>query len=333
MTEVGSRKWRQFSFTGWAWRRNVRCVWFSIALVGQTWHESGLRVGMSFRFLIALLAVCSTVRADPLPLRVVAANLTSGNHQTYSPDNGNHSNPEGAGARILKALNPDVVLLQEFNTTMPARQWINQTLGEEYSFVREEQENVPNFIPNGVISRHPIVESGEWDDPTQVNRDFAWAKIALPNGKTLWAISVHLYSQKPAIRAREAKELVGKIKALVPEEDFVVVGGDFNTRSRDEECVAVLQKYFRDAADDPADQQGDEDTNANRNKPYDWVLADAGLQACSRPVKIAGREFPGGLVFDSRVFTPLAGVPPVQPGDSAAPNMQHMAVVRDFVIP
>ncbi|MBE2181457.1 MAG: endonuclease/exonuclease/phosphatase family protein [Chthoniobacterales bacterium] len=290
---------------------------------------------MLFPLLVLLLAAC--VRAEdpapaPVPLRVVAANLTSGRHQTYSPDNGNHSNPEGAGARILKGLKPDVVLIQEFNTTIPARQWVNATLGPEYSFFREEQEDVPNFIPNGVISRHPIVESGEWDDPTQENRDFAWAKIRLPNGKNLWAISVHFYSQRPGIRQKEVLELVRKIRGI-PSEDLVVLGGDFNTQTRNEDCVTLLGDIFRLDARPPADQDGDEDTNASRKRPYDWVLADAELEACAVPVEIGAQEFPRGLVFDSRVFTPLADVPPVQPGDSAAPNMQHMAVIRDFLIP
>jgi endonuclease/exonuclease/phosphatase family metal-dependent hydrolase len=285
------------------------------------------------RIAVCLLLSASWLCADPVPIRIVAANLTSGNQQTYSPDNGNHSNPEGAGARILKGLKPDVVLIQEFNTTIPARQWVNQTLGEEYAFTREAYEEVPNFIPNGVISRYPIIESGEWDDPTQTNRDFAWAKIRLPNGKNLWAISVHLYSKKPGVRDQEARALLEKITTLVPAEDLVVLGGDFNTRSRDEACVKTLASYFHDPELDPADQAGDGNTNANRNRPYDWVLADAELQATTTPVKIGGAEFPGGLVFDSRVFTPLSDVPPVQASDSAAPNMQHMAVVRDFLIP
>lgn len=285
------------------------------------------------RIAACLLLSASWLRADPVPIRVVAANLTSGNQQTYSPDNGNHSNPEGAGARILKGLKPDVVLIQEFNTTIPVRQWVNQTLGEEYSFIQETYEEVPNFIPNGVISRYPIIESGEWDDPTQTNRDFAWAKIRLPNGKNLWAVSVHLYSQKPGIRAEEAKALLEKITTLIPKEDLVVLGGDFNTRSREEACVKALYEFFRNAEHEPADQAGDENTNAKRNRPYDWVLADAELEATAAPVKIGGTEFSGGLVFDSRVFTPLADVPPVQQTDSAAPNMQHMAVVRDFLVP
>jgi hypothetical protein len=48
---------------------------------------------------------------------------------------------------------------------------------------------------------------------------------------------------------------------------------------------------------------------------------------------IAGKTFPNGLVFDSRVFTPLEGLAPIQKADSAAANMQHMAIVRDFRIP
>lgn len=285
------------------------------------------------RIAVCLLLSASWLWADPVPIRIVAANLTSGNQQTYSPDNGNHSNPEGAGARILKGLKPDVILIQEFNTTVPVRQWVNQTLGEEYSFYQETYEDVPNFIPNGVISRYPIIESGEWDDPTQTNRDFAWAKIRLPNGKNLWAISVHLYSKKPGVRAEEAKVLLEKINTLIPKEDLVVLGGDFNTRSREEACVKLLYGFFRDAEHEPTDQTGEENTNANRNRPYDWVLADAELEAAATPVKIGGADFPGGLVFDSRVFTPLTDVPPVQQSDSATPNMQHMAVVRDFLIP
>jgi hypothetical protein len=47
-------------------------------------------------------------------------------------------------------------------------------------------------------------------------------------------------------------------------------------------------------------------------------------------VTIGAASFPSGLVFDSRVYTPLADVSPIQLGDSAAVNMQHMAVVRDI---
>jgi hypothetical protein len=38
-------------------------------------------------------------------------------------------------------------------------------------------------------------------------------------------------------------------------------------------------------------------------------------------------------VLDTRVYTPLAEVAPAMTGDSAAANMQHMAVVKDVIVP
>ena len=83
----------------------------------------------------------------------------------------------------------------------------------------------------------------------------------------------------------------------------------------------------------PVDQDGNDRTNEPRSQPYDWVLADADLDALEVPARIGDQEFPAGLVFDSRVFTPLSDVAPAEVGDSGAPNMQHMAVVRDFEVP
>ena len=70
-----------------------------------------------------------------------------------------------------------------------------------------------------------------------------------------------------------------------------------------------------------------------RMRAYDWVLADPDLHALQVPVFIADAGFNAGLVFDTRVFNPLDDVAPAQAGDSAAPNMQHMAVVKDFLLP
>ncbi len=276
-----------------------------------------------------VVGLAASAFAQAVPVRIVAANLTSGNHQTYSPDNGNHSNPEGAGARILRGLRPDVVLLQEFNTTVPMRQWVNATFGPEFSFFVESGAG----IPNGIVSRWPIVESGEWDDVAMDNRDFAWAKIALPGGRKLWAISVHWYSKKAAVRAEQARAVAALVRERIPAEDLVVLGGDFNTRGSDEAAFAEVAPLFDVHAEPPADAHGNVNTNSPRNRPYDWVLADAELAACAVPTRIGAASFAHGLVFDSRVFTSLADVPPVQRGDSAAPQMQHMAVVRDFAVP
>jgi len=277
--------------------------------------------------VIALLVVFA-VAASADTVRIVSANLTSGTGQSYSPDNGNHSNPDGAGARILKGLRPDIVLIQEFNTSVPVRQWVNATFGEDYSFAREEAAQ----IPNGIISRFRILESGEWDDPLQENRDFVWARIALPDGSRLLAVSVHLSAKRPEMRTEEARALAGFAKANARPGDRVVIGGDVNLRNLSEEALKELGAVVAVPYDLPSDAGGNFHTNSPRNRPYDWVLVDPVTQRLCSPVKIAGMEFSSGLIFDSRVFAPLGATPPVQAGDSAAPQMQHMAVARDFLL-
>lgn len=281
------------------------------------------------KWFALILFLIAQLSAEPIPLRVVAANLTSDNQQTYSPDNGNHSNPEGAGARILKAIKPDIVLIQEFNTTIPVRQWVNQTLGENFHIAREEGVQ----IPNGVISRFPILASGSWNDPVLDNREFFWAKLALPGGKELWAVSLHLHSKNATSRKTQSVALRDFIRRDVPVDALLLIGGDLNTRTTEEPCFEVLSVNAVIPANPPTDADGNIATNLPRNRPYDWVLASKTLDQHKVAVKIAGREFPNGLVFDTRVFTPLDLVPPAQKSDSALPMMQHMAVIRDFLIP
>jgi endonuclease/exonuclease/phosphatase family metal-dependent hydrolase len=279
-------------------------------------------------FLLVFLAL-GLARAEPVAIRAVAANLTSDNKQAYSPDNGNHSNPEGAGARILKALKPDIVMIQEFNTTISTRQWINRTLGEDFEFMSEKGMQ----IPNGIISRFPIAESGVWDDPVLSNREFAWARLRLPEKRDLWVVSVHLHSKGESSRKTQSAALAKFIAEKIPKDALLLLGGDLNTRSTTESCFKELAAVVVIPENPPVDQHGEIATNAPRNRPYDWVLASAPLDKTAVPVKLAGAEFPHGLVFDSRVFEPLEKLPPVQKTDSGVPFMQHMAVVRDFLIP
>ncbi|MBK9035542.1 MAG: endonuclease [Myxococcales bacterium] len=258
----------------------------------------------------------------PVRLRVVASNLTSGNFQAYEPP----------GIRILDGLDPDVALIQEFNvgTNTPAelRAFVDQAFGPSFGYTRESGVQ----IANGVVSRYPIVASGSWDDPQVGNRDFAWARIDVPGPRDLWAVSVHLLTTSASNRNAEATALVAYVQAHVPAADLLVIGGDFNTDNRTEACVATLAALVDTAAPHPVDQLGDGDTNAGRSKPYDWVLTDADLRPYQVAVAIGASTYPDGLVFDSRVYTPLAEVAPALVTDSAAPSMQHMAVVKDFTI-
>jgi endonuclease/exonuclease/phosphatase family metal-dependent hydrolase len=261
----------------------------------------------------------------------MASNITSGNNQSYLDP----------GERILEALLPDIALMQEFTigtsasqTTADTDAFVLRVFGTGYTWTREPGGEQ---IPNGVISRWPIIESGQWEDPNVANRDFAYARIDIPGDHDLWAVSVHLLTSSSSNRNSEAQDLRDAINAHpVPAGDYLVIGGDFNTGSRTESAISTLGSLMVTSSPYPEDQNSDGDTNSNRNEPYDWVLVDADLDPLETSVAQGSFTFPDGLVFDTRIFTQTqlnASFPPALTGDSAASNMQHMGVVRDFLVP
>lgn len=255
-------------------------------------------------------------------VRLMAGNLTSGTNQAY----------ELPGTHIFQGLHPDIAMIQEFNvgdnTAATIRTWVDTAFGTSFVFFRESGAQ----IPNGIVSRYPILASGIWQDPQSPNREFAYARIDVPGAPDLWAISVHLLTDDTK-RPAEATALVGYITANVPAGDYLVIAGDFNSDNRTEPAIATIGQVAKITAPFPIDQVGDGDTNAGRTSPYDWVMLDDDLDAHQVAVTIGGNSFPSGLVFDSRVYTPLADVSPVLATDSAALNMQHMGVVKDVLIP
>jgi endonuclease/exonuclease/phosphatase family metal-dependent hydrolase len=257
--------------------------------------------------------------AGPANVRIMAANISSGNNQSY----------EDPGTHIFEGLKPDIVMIQEFNVgddaDLTIKSYVASTFGDTYTYYREPSGN----IPNGVISRFPIVASGTFDSDAP-DRGFAWAKITVPGTHPLYAFSVHLLTASPSTRKAQADKLLADIQGMVLADDYVVIGGDFNTDTRTEPCLTTLQAIVDAAGSHAADNKGNENTNANRGKPYDWVLGSPNLVANQVPTVIGASTFPKGLVFDSRVYKPLTEVTPVLQSDSAAKNMQHMAVVKDF---
>jgi endonuclease/exonuclease/phosphatase family metal-dependent hydrolase len=257
-------------------------------------------------------------------IRVMAGNLTSGPHQGYDP---------GHGIRIFEGIAPDVVMIQEFNhganTAADIRAFVDTAFGAAFSYYREGGAQ----IPNGIVSRWPIVQSGEWDDPSVANRDFAWARIDVPGPIDLWAVSVHLLTSSSSARNTEAQRLVSYIRAWVPEGDYLVIGGDVNSGNRSEPCIATLSQLVVTSGPHPADRNGNTNTNAGRSSPYDWVLADADLDQYRTGVAIGASAFANGLVADTRVYSPISEIAPALAADSGASYMQHMGVIRDFSIP
>ncbi|MBL8922132.1 MAG: endonuclease/exonuclease/phosphatase family protein [Myxococcaceae bacterium] len=256
-------------------------------------------------------------------VRIVAANLTSGMLQSYDP---------GHGQRILQALAPDIVAIQEFNfgdnSDASIALFVDATFDAGFHFHRGTGR-----IPNGVISRWPFVDAGEWNDSRTTDREFTWAVIDAPGPIDVWVVSLHLLSNTSANRNAQAGELVQYVSANVPGGAHLVLAGDLNTDGRGEAALGTLDASVVVTGPWPTDgtlpDGGNGFTSTNRNRAYDWVLASPSLHAMETPVVLGSQYFPSGLVFDTRVFTPLP--PPALVGDSIAPNMQHMAVVRDFV--
>lgn len=290
----------------------MRTPWLLVVLVSSSCGEGVLE--LSEHGQASVRAALST------RLRIVAGNLTSGTGQSYDP---------GHGARIFDGLDPDVVLIQEFNaSSVPA--FVTNTFGAGFSSVRGA---ATEQIPNGVISRYPIKASGTWAD-ARVNgtRGFTWALIDVPGPTDLFAVSVHFSTSNATTRQAEATALVTQLRATAPAGSWVVVGGDLNTNSRTEAALSTLRQVVVTSGPWPVDRASNGNTNASRSKPYDWLLVSGDLQAKQVPCVVGPQSFPNGLVADTRVFTPISALSPALSGDSGASGMQHMAVVRDFVI-
>lgn len=292
----------------------------------------------SIRWILVLLAasLCAGARAELVPvagrsnvvIRIAAANLTSGSGPNY----------DDFGIRLLQGLRPDIIAIQEFNYggRLPPdiQSLVNQiTRTNGSAWFRESGSGYS--IPNGIISRWPIRRSGSWDDLEIPDRGFAWAEIDLPGETDLYVVSVHLKAGSSTSernrRSNQATQLRSQISTNFPPDAWIVVAGDLNTYSTTEPCITTLSTFLK-TSPDAVDNTGDPDTNAGRSSPYDHVFASHTLATNQIPTTIGSQSFANGLVFDSRVYTPLTDVPPVQAGDSGVSGMQHMAVVKDFRI-
>ncbi len=261
-------------------------------------------------------------------VRIAASNLSSGNGQSY----------EAPGIRILQGLKPDIIAMQEFNyagnTMTDMQSLVNQlTFTNGSIWFRETGYS----IPNGIISRWPILASGSWvDNDTGVNdRGFAWARIDLPGTNDLYVVSTHLKASSGSAnevrREAQATQLKGLIQSNFPANAWIVVAGDLNTYNTNEAAIQVFSTFLK-VSPDAVDNLGDPDTNAGRTAPYDHVYGSYTFSTNQVATVIGAASYANGLVLDSRVFTPLTSVAPIQPGDSGVTGMQHMAVLKDFRI-
>ena len=282
-----------------------------------------------------LPAAVPVVTLTNFNLRIAAANLTTGS-QTY----------EAPALRIFQALRPDIVAIQEFkytstngagvNTTAARREMINASFGTNFSFFCETNPTGGAYnIPNGIISRWPILAAGTWKDAdVNINdRGFAWARIDLPGTNDLYVVSIHLKasntSTDPTRRAAQAAQLKSLIQSNFPANAFLIVAGDCNIYDTSEVALATLKSFLSDNPA-PADGTGNTNTNAGRAERYDYVFPSPELNTNRAFTVVGSQAFASGLVFDTRRFAPTNDMLPALPNDSGATAMQHMAVVKDF---
>lgn len=273
---------------------------------------------------------------ETLELRIVAGNVTSGNKQSYDP---------GDGIRILQALRPDIVLVQEMNygnnSSSDYKNFAQKIVGTNYYAVDSSDYQ----IPNGVLSRYPITSHGYWVDPNISNRALLWAVVDIPGEKDIFAVSVHLHTSPASDQVTASLVIVDeitKLKSANPDKYYYVVGGDFNGATSVSSSGFGKNNTFYVSGPHPVDENGDEETNANRNKHYDYILADYPLHEFQVPTvyysskdSIKTKSYENGLVFDTRVYSQSVldeYFSPAQTSDSSASQMQHMAVVKDFLI-
>ncbi|HOX59579.1 MAG TPA: immunoglobulin domain-containing protein [Verrucomicrobiota bacterium] len=259
----------------------------------------------------------------------MASNLTSGNGQSY----------EAPGIRILQGLKPDIVAMQEFKyngstSDTQLRQLVDTAFGTSFHYYREPGGY---SIPNGIVSRWPIISSGTWEDvdPGVNDRGFAWARIDIPGTNDLYVVSIHLKASgggdNVSRRNAQAINLVNLINANFPANAWIVVAGDCNIHDSSEGAYQHLASNFSDSPiPTDAETGGDPDTNEGRDERYDYVFPSQSLSGKLIATTIGSRTFPKGLVFDSAVYSPLNEVSPVLSGDSHMSGMQHMGVMRTF---
>lgn len=272
---------------------------------------------------LAVIAILSgSLSAQAEIVKIMAANISSGNYQSY----------EDQGIRIFQGLQPDIVLIQEFSyRSGTLRDLVDTAFGTEFDYMVEGGSGT---IPNGIVSRYPILASGEWDDPNLTDRDFAWAIIDIPGDIDLQCISVHFKADggSSGTRTAEAQLILELIEDYFDPDAYIVIGGDLNTQNTAENALAVLETGLAVESHVPVDQLGNRNTSEPRTKPYDWIVPNDLLDARHTTLTIGSSSYPNGLVFDSAVYTPLSEVSPVQYGDSHDNYMQHMAVMKAFDI-
>jgi autotransporter-associated beta strand protein len=260
---------------------------------------------------------------------IATANLVSGTTTV-----GGSTAYDDPGQRLLKALLPDIVAIQEWVVTNSVAAFVEDNFGAEYDYYIEPEGDA-NPIPNGIISRWPILAEGQWLDYDVGSRDFVWATIDLPGAKNLNLVNVHLKAGNTptdvAEREAQTRALTNYIaNAGFDAGDYLAIAGDLNQSNRTDEAVLTILGNLVSDAKQPTTKSGSKNTNPSDSRPYDFVLPDAALEVQHVGMSYNGTSFPDGFIFDSREWGDHQY--PALGSDSEALNLTHRPVLKVFTL-
>ena len=214
--------------------------------------------------LLLVLAAGCLSNAAAAPLRVVTWNTRwlPGGHPDATAEE--KAGQMAKAQKIVKALNPDLLLLQEVADWKAAEEVCSVVPGLKVQTVSAFTTRPQQVV---IASKLPVDSSwsAKWDTVLGEDnppRGYAFAAIKLPGGKTLLAYSVHFKSNRGdpgdlpaniATRQESARQLlahIGEMKKLYADRGplAVLVGGDFNTSLDDPTFKAeTTLRTIRDA--------------------------------------------------------------------------------------
>jgi endonuclease/exonuclease/phosphatase family metal-dependent hydrolase len=161
-----------------------------------------------------------------------------------------------AGARVIEAQRPDVVILQEVSRgwavsgTIDSAEWLSARLGLPYVFV----EAADKGFGNAILSRFPILRTSEGFLPKGAGpMDRAWirALLDLGDGRTVTVIGTHLHHQHEGPEDdRTRLRQIGTLLGVWGGASRTIIAGDMNSTPGSEE-FARFEAAGLETAGDP----------------------------------------------------------------------------------
>ena len=261
------------------------------------------------------------------------------------------------GMNMFYAMDPDIIIIQELGES--ATKVVNAL--EEHFKTKYNIHVGEGRIGNGIITKGDLPIKEVFSEASAIktinDRKYEAAIVDIPGDKDLLVVSLHL-SHK--YNSEEYIPVANFVRSILAKGNYyVALGGDTNATSRSyitnnwESILATGEPY-------PTDQRGRKGTNKARKEQYDWVLVDHEFQRFAVPTEVASASYAGGFILDSICFdsyncnnrdlymnddcsysytadekkakTVIPELSPVRYGDSRVCGMQHMPVIRDFLI-